>query len=472
MRRHTRTRTGRTPARSWSRRFAATSTVLLVATALAALGTDHARADSSFDAFARADGFEQTMSNASIPTGIDIEGGGPEAQARQTSFGISDATAQTPYTGGTVPGLPGTAGGLLGIPVPAYPFLVSTNAGDEPKTVSYPGMTLSAESGDFSSRASSTLGSDGSGAVSTAKVNAAADGGVSAEASTIAGSLKIGPYAEISQVRTTAKVRADAFSGKLTRSSTTSIGRISVPGLVLTLPGQTPGTVPAPPGAPDLPAVPTLPVPAGGTTLHDPAIGVQDGSFTVTLPQDGKQQKFAVPAGPVLDALKAQGIRMTFQAPQQTKTGIIAGTYTFQYTVPAPPENTSYNGPTTVTQKTGFTVASLTFRAVQSTNGGSFGGPLGGTVGGATDGVPPAAGDSAGPGLEPAASDTAVPPRIDTAPEVASGVAGAAPAFTVAGIRVGTGIGNLYVVLVIIAFVGYVSATVLRLSGVRFLWSS
>lgn len=456
--------------RRWSRRLAAGSTVLLVAIPLTALGTDGARAEGSFDAFARADGFEQTISNSSIPTGIDVEGGGPEARAHQTSFGISDATAQTPYTGGTVPGLPGTAGGLLGIPVPTYPFLVSTNSGDEPKSVSYPGMTLSAESGDFSTRASAMVGSDGSGAVSTAKVTAAADGGVTVEASTIAGSLKIGPYAEISQVRTIARVRADAFSGKLTRSSTTSIGRISAPGLVLTLPSQTPGALPAPPGAPDLPAVPTLPVPAGGTTLHDPAIGVQDGSFTVTLPQDGTQQKFAVPAGPVLDALKAQGVRMTFQAPELTKTGIIAGTYTFQYTVPAPPENSYYNGPTTVTQKTGFTVASMTFRAVQSANGGSFGGPLGGTIGDATDAAAPATGVSDGPGLGSPASDLVAPPTIGAAPEMSSPAT--QPAFTVAGIRIGTGIGNLYVLLVIIALVGYVSATVLRLSGVRFLWSS
>lgn len=36
-----------------------------------------AHADAAYEALARADGFELNISNPSIPTGIDIEGGGP-----------------------------------------------------------------------------------------------------------------------------------------------------------------------------------------------------------------------------------------------------------------------------------------------------------------------------------------------------------------------------------------------------------
>lgn len=112
--------------RSSVRRTAVVLTAGLCAGAGLLWSATTAHADASYEALARADGFELNIANPSIPTGIDIEGGGPGATARQSNLGVRDANAQFPYTGESIPGLPGTASGLFGFPVPAYPFIAAT----------------------------------------------------------------------------------------------------------------------------------------------------------------------------------------------------------------------------------------------------------------------------------------------------------------------------------------------------------
>lgn len=455
-----------------------------------ALPVPSARADATYDAFGRTDSGELTASNQSIPAGLVVEGGGTEAEARQTSLGSGDASAQFPYAGNTVPGLLGLASSLLGVPAPPYPLEAASTRGSKPQTVSYPGATLHAESGDFATIGSAVAGSDSSGSASSSKVEEARDGTVTSTSQTSVDGLRLGALATLSGVRTDVLVSADGTTGTLTRRTSTSIDRISAPAATMTVPKQTPGeTTDNPvPGQPPI-VVPPMAVPGGGTTITDPDIGVKDGSFTLTVPVGGGSQRVPVPAKTVQDSLKGAGIRMTFQAPQKTRTGIIAGTYTFTYDIPPPPPNPKYSGPTHVVQTTGLALASVDLHPVPST-GGVLGGFTGGTTGGSaptggTAALPGLAGTSGtqgtstgtvGPGLASPALAGGAPSlsgavrATDPSPEVTA-PGGTTPA-ALTGLDVGTGIGNLYLALVAIALCGLTAATAMRLIGVRFLWSS
>src|SRR4051812_26855133 len=74
---------------------------------LLGLSADSAAAGSAYDAIARTDVSTVTIGNESIPTGIEIEAGGPVARVAQDGVGIRDASAALPYAGDTVAGLPG-----------------------------------------------------------------------------------------------------------------------------------------------------------------------------------------------------------------------------------------------------------------------------------------------------------------------------------------------------------------------------
>ncbi|MBA3743116.1 hypothetical protein, partial [Sporichthya sp.] len=323
-------------------------------------------ASAAYDAFANASAFEVSIANPSLPALPALVGGGPEADARQSSSGQGDANASTPYTGDTVPGVPGVAGALFGLPVPPFPFIASSTRGTPPVRTSYPGVELTARSDDFSTAAKAVLGSDGAGANASARVDQNSAGDVVARAVTEASNLQIGALMSLSNFRTIAETKADGFTGKITRFSSTSIGGIDVPGLVLRLPEQSPGKAPLPVPIPGVPNqepldLPPFPVPMGGTTLSDPKIGLREGTFTLTQPVDGKPQTFALPTQPVLDAFKAAGVTLTYQSASQLPKGISSGTYTFRYTIPAPPPNSGYNGPTDVIQSTGAASALVDF---------------------------------------------------------------------------------------------------------------
>lgn len=427
-----------------------------------------AHADAAYEALARADGFELNISNPSIPTGIDIEGGGPGATARQSNLGVRDANAQFPFTGESVPGLPGTLGALFGVPVVSYPFIAATNAGSRPATVTYPGVKLTAESGDFTTRADSIVGDSGSfGAESLARVDEARNGDVTASASTSASGLDLGTYATLSDVRSVAEVVANGTTGTLSRFTTTSIGRISVPGLNFTIPAQTPGQYPIPipiPGVPNQDPIPfpPFPVPAGGTTLHDPDIGIQNGYFTVTQLQEGKKETYVVPADAALKGFEAAGMKITFQAPQQLDGGVISGTYRFTWTAPAPPANDYYNGETKFTQTTGLVIANVDLQPIQAA-----------TDFGAVPGVAPSGLDAAGlPAVAPV-------PAVDAAAllpgTVPGAVPGAAPTDTVSlsaqpgAVAVDPigGADHIFLVVVLVMGAGLLGTLAFSVLGVR-----
>ncbi|GAA0636040.1 hypothetical protein GCM10009547_45320 [Sporichthya brevicatena] len=338
--------------------------LLVVAPLLAT--TQAAASDVTFDAFADAYGVDITFSNESVPLGIIPQGAGPVGHAHLASLGDSDAYASFPYPGDTATGLPGTAGALAGFPTPQYPMYVATQAGDTPKSQDLPGVSLRAESGSSLARGRGVVGTDGYGSNATATVERLADNSVRSDARTMTGATVL-DYFQVTGVRSEATVIGDSSNGELTRTSHLSISRISVPGLSIPIPPTTPTSAPIPvpiPGAPQLPPLtfPPMPLPMGGTTLHEPELGFVNGTFVVTMPAEGPNgasTTYALPHKPVVDALKAQGITMTFQGAQNFATGIVAPTVAFSYTMAAPPANQYYNGPTEMTVVFGRSIAAV-----------------------------------------------------------------------------------------------------------------
>src|SRR5207237_1082825 len=137
---------------------------------------------STFDARAAASGVDVTITNASIPLGLVVQGTAPVARAALDSLGTSEALAAGPYPGDLAASLPGTVKTTSGIPLPDYPLMAATSAGDEPKEVVAPGMSLRAESRASRSTSRATVGSDSTGSTSTATAERDDAGGVAAGA--------------------------------------------------------------------------------------------------------------------------------------------------------------------------------------------------------------------------------------------------------------------------------------------------
>jgi|GEM_PF-1368588 len=422
------------------------------------------------------------FSNPSIPGGVRPEGGGPQTDASQTSLSRGDANASFPYFGDVVPTAPGVVSGLFGFPVPPYPLTASSTYGSAPGAANYPGVTLSAVSRASSTVADAVVGTAGAGAAAHSEVEQAGDGAVRSAAAASSPLTTLGPLVSLKGVDSVVRVSA-APDGLLTRSSNFSIDQIEVPGLVLRIPEQTPGSYPIPvpfaiPGVPapqPIPA-PPIPIPAGGQTITQPRIGFVNGVFTISLPFAGKTQEYALPAQPVLDAFRAQGVALNYTSPRETKDGLIGGVFTVEYTLPPPPPNDYYHGATPATFVIGAAQAAVN-------RGGSS------TQATAGAGLPPAPGSPANtlpPGIAPAAP---APPSGGAAlPAVAPGGSGAPP--TVAfdpslGHRggaarllsaalpafVGSNFSAIYLGLLALALAAFVGVSVLLVKG-RSRWTS
>jgi hypothetical protein len=435
------------------------------------IDTPGARADSAYDGFAKAVGVLATLENPSIPAGLVITGGGPEADAHQGSVGVGDANAAMPYFGDTVPGLPGTGAGIVGLPAPPYPLIASTNRGSAPVTTSYPGFALRAESNDFSTVGSASAGQDLRAAVAEARVEDLRDGSVAATAESESRALSLGGVLQLRNVRSFASAVADGASGEVRRTSSLSIGELTIPGASFTIPNNTPGHAffPNPiPGAPPIPSMdfPTMPLPAGGQTLVVPRVGFVDGYFTAALPGGGDQQ-YLVPAEPILKSFEAAGLKVSYQAAQQTKSGVIAPNLVFSTVLPAPPPNTYVNGATPVRYSVGEAVAQVDLQPFDAVAGGAT-----------TNGLPGATGPA---GLNPGTPVDAVAlpgaslgavgiPSVNLVPATPT-----ASDNTVAASEsqrlIPFDTSNIYLALVGAAVLAFFTATALSVMGVR-QWTS
>lgn len=461
-----------------SRRTTAWSaTAVLAATGVAVVsGAGVAKAEyivptGSYDATAQAIGIHATIQNPSIPLGLTIEGIGPEASSRLNSTGQSDAEASFPYIGPIIPGLIGVFAGLYGLPSPGYPMQAQTGAGDAPATVTYPGIRLHAESGQETNVGSASVSGPTGGGTSDSRISVTNSGGISSTADTALDALNLGNGLRLVGIHSLASVAADGTSGKLTRASSLSIARITVPGLAIEVPKTTPGSAPIPipiPGVPQLPDTqfPPIPLPFGGQTLPAPDLGFVDGVFTMTLPGFGSTQ-YAVPASAVLDAFKAAGFSMTYQPAESTPTGVTGASFAIRTEFPAPPDNQYVGGTTPVTYTIGKVSANVTFNVFSAaeTPASIAGGDI-------STGVIPADGVDAGaiPGLLPGTAG-AVPTVNGATP--GDSVAQAAPASVTRLLPAGESVdlATFYLALFVVAFAALFAMTTLRLLGVRSLWS-
>jgi hypothetical protein len=317
-------------------------------------------------------------------------------------------------------------------------------------------------------------------------VDESPDGTITAQAVASSPLTALGPLVSLKGVDSHVAVAADA-NGTLTRTSHFSIDEISVPGLVLRIPEQSPGAIPIPfpIPVPNVPApapipVPSFPVPNGGATLVEPRIGFINGYFVVQ-PLQGDAQKYVVPADAVVSAFTAQGVTMSYTAPQNTKDGIVGGVFTVNYTFPAPPDNPFYKGPTPATFIVGATSAAV--QRAPETAGGPGGGLGVGTAttnGATTGGALPVPGtalpgsDLAGIGALPGTAPVGGVPTVDLAPQAADGKSGISAALAAAGLPafLSSDFSGIYLALVGLTVIGLLAAAVLGAKGVSARWNS
>lgn len=424
------------------------------------LGQDLGQA---YDAVATAYAFDATLTNPSLPLALVVEAAGPASQAHLSSLQQSDCFASFPYPGPVVTGLPELARSAIlpGIPIPDYPTYAATSLGDPPRSISLPGIDLRAESRASSCVSSAIAGTASSGLTAETRTVRDDDGTVTATGRTDANVVRVGNILTLTGFHSTATaiLRAD---GSIEHSSDLTIAELLVPGLSITIPKTTPGSVPVPVPIPGLPqigsiALPPIPLPFGGVTIDTPRLGIENGSFTITLPFLGNQ-KFALPAQPVFDALDALGLDVQFLEASQTATKVVSPAFQVRMQLPALPENQFFNGPTDVTYAFGRTTAEITGASSVPALDGDLAG-LPDPSGTAFD--LPAGGGTSGPGgFDVGASG----PPADGPRSVPGAPVSATLPFKSAS--------SFYFVFVAVGFVGTLGSQSIRLLGMLTPWRS
>jgi hypothetical protein len=420
----------------------------------------HAETNAAYDAVASAYAFDSFIKNDSIPLGLSPEVAGPVAQVSQSSLPGSEAFASFPYPGDTAVGILPTASSLYGIALPDYPLIAKSSLGaEQPTDVNFPGVALHARTGTALTEATGTAGSDAAGGFAQSRIVADEDGSVTVAAHSKVNLVQLGGLVSFTGVDSMASATLDS-SGTVTKTSSLSIGSIAVPGLRLTIPKTTPGFVPLPIPVPGFNApafnLPEIPLPLGGQTLAVTSVGFKDGVFTVQLPVL-PGVNLPIPAQTVLDAFKALGLLFTIEAPQETDTSIVAPVMTLTTVLPALPQNTSFNGPVTVSIALGRTSVGITSYATG--DNGEIGAPSGAPGSSAVaSGISPTGGFAAPPVASSGAVAATATGNRGSTPVVAFG----APQYFNAS--------WFYIVFVAVALASFGGSTVLRYLGVRATW--
>lgn len=384
----------------------------------------------SFDAAAGADGVRVGVFITGFPlVNQVVDVGAPSAQAVLNGIGKSQAYAAMPYPGDDVLTLPGTVFPVLGLPSPPpYPLIASSDASTSPQAaVNQPGLSLSAKSDPGSSTATATAG-----------------GG-----------------AGVGSAESTATTKVDGSTGAVTAVSDCSADVVSLQGVLRI--GHVEAKAHAAQGI-------------EGTTLDSSfsAEGVSVAGVSVSVSDKG----IVLPGGstpvpntsglsPVLD--KA-GVSMKVLPVEKHEHSIVAGGLVVSVNVPAP---------------TGSTIVSYTFGRASASATGSVeprqsaadtgaGALTGGTEPAAATGGAPTAGES---GFSAPLASTAPPlssgptaaPRTSTRAQPGGARRGAV---TLAGASSSTtSAASFYLVLVVGAVVAASGLVLVRLFGVKLLWT-
>jgi hypothetical protein len=383
----------------------------------------------AFDAVAAADGVRVLVFAPSAPLSSNLfDGGAPVTQALVNGIGESRALASVPYPGDTAISLPSLVLPLLGLPAPPdYPLLASTSAPNKPKAVVDVGpLHMAARSDQYSSAAeSSGGGGSGDNAIgrfataasttvdqATAKVVSKAES--TTEAATFGGVLSIG------RVHALANVTRPA-TGKSTTTSALEIDGLTAAGT-------------------------TIGVTSKGFVLPGSTAPVPDtNALAPVLDAAGISLQY-VQSQPITNGIVSAGLAITVRTSSATITYILGRVRALASSSvaesPALPVDTGVAAP--ATSAGGSTEAAAPSAAPAAST--AAGGLTGGTV----------------------ASPTAVAPVIAAPPTRQT--AGLAVSRSVPTSTVSTT--SFYLVLVIGALVGLVGAVLVRIFGVRLVWTS
>ncbi|MDQ2649089.1 MAG: hypothetical protein M3Z03_06010 [Actinomycetota bacterium] len=171
-----------------------------------------------------------------------LDPGAVTAQASLTSFGESTAFSSTPYPGSVPVSAPGLVDGLLGstpgippellsiVNVPDYPLIATSSFPSTPSS----NVTVGTLSMDAQSRAreSAAITTDGINRTEARVVADDTSDVVTAKATSVVGSVDVGPLLQLGGVRSSATVTQDA-DGDLDRSTEFSVASLSVLGTQL-----------------------------------------------------------------------------------------------------------------------------------------------------------------------------------------------------------------------------------------------
>jgi hypothetical protein len=322
-----------------------------------------------------------------------------------------------------------------------------------------PGITLTAQSTPTNSEGTAIGGTGSTGYTATAHVELDSNGDVTASSEATLNDLALGQLVTVSDIDSTASEIFDNSTGKLTHTSSLSIGDISVPGLKIAIPKTTPTQVPV------LGKLPGIPLPFGGTTIAAPQLGFVDGTFTVSLPFLGGAT-YALPFGVVAAALKAAGITATFEQPIVDGQSVVSSALVLKDTLPSLPKNLPITGPVPVTLTLGRATASFS------------GKPLVGEVPPAVSGATTPVGADTSPVGTASAPVTSLPGLGGEPGAVSAGEPPAQPP-QVAGSTYLTARGldlpdtsGIYLIIVGTAILGTIAAQALRVLGVKIRWNS
>ncbi len=399
--------------------------VLVVSFGLVVGVAGFARAEVTFTAQSSARGVEVVVSGRSIPLSTTTVGGGPTAQTRLDSIDTSHAFAASPDLGDGVNEIGPTGCGIARLPIPpstcADPFLAVTDRGQAPITAGAPGNTVHAESGEARAFASAVAGvGPGPSSASTSTSSVAPDGTVTTaaeatgDAIAVPGGLTLRGYHALAKA-----VRGP--DGKLTRTGDLTFSGVDI----------------------------------GGQ-----GFAFSNGNFTLA------GTSIPTPAGAVLGQLAQAGIAMTYEQQVDNPNGLVSPGVSVAFQVPGVAGQTA---PTDMRYTFGAAVAEV---SLSTFAGYSSNVPAGPPVALPPNTTAPASTNTLGG--ETSQPSSGAPLAVGPAPLLA-GTAPVTPVQqrTLVGLRQPRteDSANIYLALVVAAVLVLGAAQVIRVLGVRMIWS-
>jgi hypothetical protein len=338
----------------------------LAAATTLALGVDgNAGTTLTFDASADASAQHLLLHAPGAPLTDDlVDAGGNRAVARVNSLGTSQARAAAPHPGDLVISAPGLVGGLapLPVPIPAYPLVADS---------SYPSTPASDSSqGPLVLTAAST-------------------------ADTSKGAADVQPSTE-GTASAISRVDVTTSTDKATATATTAVHGFTAGPLVIAGLTSSATVVRTPSGVTRKAALVATNMTVSGTGLAVDSRGITLAGTPIPL----------TAVAPLVDALKAAGVRLTYVASTQTKDSITAPNLVVQMTQAIPPNPGIAVPSVTYTVILGQASATVHGSAFDDEEGGTTGGVDVGTSTGTTGSVGTPSGTSGGTG-EPLLPGTA-----------------------------------------------------------------